>query len=98
MLDLLTVILLNMSFGKHEEWSQTPLLPHMQVISEPGAEDALQAQWTGKLVFAEGTDSIKEAVELYVRNETARLQRHAAGWEFAKTHYALKPYIHDYLL
>ena len=77
---------------------QQPLLPHMQVISEPGAEEALQAQWTDNLVFAEGADDLKKVVALYVQNETARMQQQTIGWEFAKTHYALEPFIQDHLL
>ena len=70
----------------------------MQVVSEPGAEEALQAQWTDKILFAEGVDDLKGVIALYVQNETARVQQQTVGWEFAKTHYALEPFIHDYLL
>ena len=70
----------------------------MQVVSEPGAEEALQAQWTDNIVFAEGVDNLKEVIALYVQNETARVQQQTVGWEFAKTHYALEPFVQDYLL
>lgn len=70
----------------------------MQVVSEPGAEEALQAQWTDKLVFAEGADNLKQVIALYVRNETARVQQQRVGWEFARLHYALEPFVQDYLL
>ena len=75
-----------------------PVLPHVQVVSEPGAEEALQAQWTDYLVFAEGADNIKKIIALYLQNETARVQQQTIGWEFARTHYALEPFIQDYLL
>ena len=70
----------------------------MQVVSEPGAEEALQAQWTDNIVFAEGVDYLKEVIALYVQNETARVQQQTVGWEFAKTFYALEPFVQDYLL
>ena len=70
----------------------------MQVVSEPGAEEALQAQWTDKIVFAEGVDNLKGVIVLYVQNETARVQQQTVGWEFARTHYALEPFVQDYLL
>ena len=70
----------------------------MQVVSEPGAEEALQEQWTDKIVFAEGVDDLKGVIALYVQNETARVQQQTVGWEFAKTHYALDPFVQDYLL
>ena len=75
-----------------------PPLPHMQVISEPGAEEALQAQWTNNLIFAEGVDDLKKVIALYVQNETARVEQQTVGWEFAKSHYALEPFIQDHLL
>ena len=71
---------------------------HMQVVSEPGAENALEAEWADKLVFAEGVDGLMEALQPYLFNETARLQRHAVGWDFAKNKYALEPFINEYLL
>ena len=79
---------------------QQPLivLPHMQVISEPGAEEALQAQWTDILVFAKGADDLKKVIELYLQNKTARVQQQTIGWEFARTRYALEPFIQDHLL
>ena len=70
----------------------------MQVISEPGAEEALQAQWTDSLVFAEGMSNLEKVIALYVQNETARVQQQTIGWEFAKTHYALEPVIQDHIL
>lgn len=73
-------------------------MPHMQVISESGAEEALQAQWTDKLVFAKEADDLKKVVSLYVHNETARVQQQTIGWEFAKTHHALEPFILDHLM
>ena len=70
----------------------------MQVVSEPGADEALQARWTENIEFAEGVDHLKEVITLYVQNETARVQQQTVGWEFAKTHYALEPFVQDYLL
>ena len=97
--------MLSESSDKREQAQPSPvktmqqlLLPHMQVISEPGAEEALQAQWTDNLVFAEGADDLMKVIALYVQNETARVQQQTIGWELARTHYALEPFIQDHLL
>ena len=45
-----------------------------------------------------GRGNLKEVVALYVHNETARVQQQIVGWEFAKLHCALEPFVQDYLL
>ena len=80
------------------KFNQLFLLPHMQVVSEPGAEEALQDQWTDNLVFAEGVEDLKDVIALYVQNETARVQQQTVGWEYARRHHALELFLHDYLL
>ncbi len=44
-------------------WGQ-PVLA-WQVVSEPGADAELDAQWDGKVVFAEGVDALAEQLQLY---------------------------------
>ena len=67
----------------------------MQVITEPGAEEALHSQWEGKLVFAKGVDSIAMAITHYIGNEKARIARQNLCWKFARKRYSLPPYLED---
>ena len=69
----------------------------VQVITEPGTEEALHSQWEGKLVFARKTESIFKAITYYISNEEARLARQKLTWEFAWRTYSLQPYLKDLL-
>ena len=40
-------------------------VPGRQVVSEPGADAVLDAQWDGKVVFAEGVPALAEQLQLY---------------------------------
>lgn len=37
----------------------------LQVISEPGVDAALDAEWEGKVVFVEGVEAMAEQLRLY---------------------------------
>lgn len=78
--------------AKHKR-SHIYTLCYMQVITEPGADDSLQNQWEGKLVFAEGTDNIAAAIQHYTRDEAARLARQKISWDLARSTYAFSQYI-----
>ena len=67
----------------------------MQVITEPGADEALHSQWEGKLVYADGVESIAEAIRHYTSNEPARLARQKISWGYARDAYALPLYLKD---
>ena len=69
----------------------------VQVVSEPGAEEALNEQWEGKLVFARGPESIAEMVEHYTGNEEARVGRQKLSWEYARSTQSLQTYLQDLL-
>ena len=69
----------------------------MQVISEPGAEEALNEQWEGKLVFARGPESIAGVIKHYSGNEEARRDRLRLTWEYARSTQSLQPYLQDLL-
>lgn len=49
----------------------------MQVVSEPGADAVLDAEWDGKVVFAEGVDALAEQLHLY-RSATGKHARNCA--------------------
>ena len=44
----------------------------VQVISEPGADEALKRDWEDKIVFAEGIDALEEALKKYSIDDEAR--------------------------
>ena len=52
-------------------------------ISEPGAEEALNVQWEGKVGFARGPESIATMIGYYTDGEEARLACQRLLWEFA---------------
>ena len=68
-----------------------------QIISEPGADEALRRDWEDKLVFAEGVDALEEALRKYSADEQARQDRQRASWKHAQQHYALQKYLGDVL-
>lgn len=68
-----------------------------QVITEPGAEAALDAQWADKLVFVDGMDQIVQQIEVYTTNRTLREQKLTAAISHAKAHYSLELYLQDFL-
>lgn len=68
-----------------------------QVITEPGAEAALDAQWADKLVFVDGMDQIVQQIEVYTTNRTLREQKLTAATAHAKAHYSLDLYLQDFL-
>lgn len=67
------------------------------MITEPGTEAALDAQWADKLVFAEGMDQIVQQIEVYRSNSTLRAEKVAAATAHAKAHYSLELYLADFL-
>ena len=68
-----------------------------QVITEPGAEAALDAQWKDKLVFVDGMDQIVQQIEVYKSNSTLRNQVNKAATAHAKAHYSLEKYLAAFL-
>lgn len=69
----------------------------IQVITEPGVEAALDAQWKDKLVFVDGMDEIVQQIEVYRSNSTMRNQVLQAATAHAKAHYSLETYLADFL-
>lgn len=69
----------------------------VQVISEPGADEALKRDWEDKIVFAEGIDALEEALKRYSIDDEARRDRQRASWRHAQQSYALQKYLGDVL-
>ncbi|CAL8471410.1 g10952 [Coccomyxa elongata] len=67
------------------------------VITEPGVEAALDAQWKDKLVFVDGMDQIVQQIEAYKSNSTMRNQVLQAATAHAKAHYSLEMYLAEFL-
>jgi hypothetical protein len=67
-----------------------------QVLTEPGIEAALDAEWDSKLVFVDGMDAIVEHIELYRSNRTLRARRLAAATAHAKAHYATELFLRHF--